>query len=465
MRRTLMFLLLLLVPMSRAQAAPLTADEAVKIALQRNTQVVQSKASLLDAKSRMWSAYSSVLPSVSGSWSVTNTWSRAEAPTSSLVADSAVPPALHDVVSRVNWRESNTYTPSLSARWNVLDLSSLTAYQAARNSSRASKLSNQSTRNDVALEALRRFYLVVQDEHLADVSAGALRRARDDERRVRALFEVGSVSKSDLLKARVATSQSELDSLLADHAVITARIALAEWLGVKEQDLAAVDTVLSVGSSTYGYDEVLTDARRKRPDIASAEASVRAAELTMRSAHLSRLPYLSATAGASIRPHGHRKVNGTIVSYDGVPYDPTVYTTTDLSTSGSPLSYNTTLSLNMDIFDGFATDSRVASARAGLVRARETRDALVRTLESDVRQALLGYQEALERAALARRTLESASENHNLVQQKYNVGSATILDLIDSQVQLQQAQSSLVSATVAIRIAEAQIDQVRGRPQ
>ncbi|MFM8560339.1 MAG: TolC family protein, partial [bacterium] len=83
-------------------------------------------------------------------------------------------------------------------------------------------------------------------------------------------------------------------------------------------------------------------------------------------------------------------------------------------------------------------------------------------LEGEVRNVLLGHQEAREREALARRALDSASENLNLVQQKYNVGSATILDLIDSQVQLQRAQNDLVSALADIRVAEAAVDRVRG---
>ena len=98
-----------------------------------------------------------------------------------------------------------------------------------------------------------------------------------------------------------------------------------------------------------------------------------------------------------------------------------------------------------------------------MVRARETRDGLNRNLEGEVRQTLLDYQLAVERQSLGRRTVESASENLNLVQQKYNVGSATILDLIDAQVQLQRAQSDLVSALADIRIAEAALDRVRGK--
>ena len=63
---------------------------------------------------------------------------------------------------------------------------------------------------------------------------------------------------------------------------------------------------------------------------------------------------------------------------------------------------------------------------------------------------------------MARRAVESATENLNLTQQKYNVGSATILELIDAEVQLQRARSDAVSALAAMRVAEAFIERVRG---
>ena len=47
-----------------AASAPLTADEAVKIALQKNSNIVQSEASVLSARGGLWSAYSQVVPSV-----------------------------------------------------------------------------------------------------------------------------------------------------------------------------------------------------------------------------------------------------------------------------------------------------------------------------------------------------------------------------------------------------------------
>jgi outer membrane protein len=63
---------------------------------------------------------------------------------------------------------------------------------------------------------------------------------------------------------------------------------------------------------------------------------------------------------------------------------------------------------------------------------------------------------------VATSAIESATENLKLTQEKYNVGSATILDLIDAQVQLQRASSQGVTARAAIRVAEATLEHVRG---
>jgi outer membrane protein TolC len=199
---------------------------------------------------------------------------------------------------------------------------------------------------------------------------------------------------------------------------------------------------------------VLEEARRQRPDLRAAEADVRAAELGMRSAHWARLP--SVTLQGSFTPKSLSSSRYYADSFK--PLDS--LTTTSFE---SKSAYGGRVAVSMPLFDGFAIDSRVAAARSRMVLARQSRDALVRDLEGEVRQTLLVFQEANERETLARSALASASENLNLVQQKYNVGSATILDLIDAQVALQRAQSDLVSALADIRVAQAAVDRVRGQ--
>ncbi len=429
-----------------AAADPLTADRAVELALRKNTQIVQSEASLLESRSGLWSAYSGVLPRVSASYARSGSYSKTPPSVSVFqILDTTIVSSAGETV-----RESYTTSPGLNGSWNVLNLSSWRGVQSARSGMEAARLSRTATRNDVVLLVRRQFYEVVKSYHLLRVSAGALKLARDNERRVRALFEVGSVSKSDLLKARVQTSQSQLDSLSADHNVTAQRIALASELGLPESEVGVIDTSLTATAKPVDESALLAEARQNRPDVRAAEAEVRSAEAAVSGARFARLPYVTASGSYDFTTRTRSK---TAV----LGQQPrSGFSDTDRAASGS-------LALNLDVFDGFAMDARITSAKARLMRTRETRDALVRNLASEVHQAVLGQQEAIERESLASDALASASENLNLVQQKYNVGSATILDLIDSQVQLQRAQNDLVTALAAIRVAEATIERVRGR--
>jgi len=133
------------------------------------------------------------------------------------------------------------------------------------------------------------------------------------------------------------------------------------------------------------------------------------------------------------------------------------------SSTGLDRDASGSIALTWNVFSGFLTESRIASAKARLAVAQDNRDVLVRNLDAEVHAALLSYVETAAALEVAERGLASAEENVRLTQQKYNVGSATILELIDAQVQLQQARSDRVSALAGIRLAEATLNRVRGQ--
>lgn len=430
---------------AEAGAQVLTADRAVQMALKQNTQVINADASVLDARGSVYSAMSSMLPNVSAS--LTKVDSRTSNETGfTQFAGTVVPVEPND--SRFN-----STTPTVSATWTGLRLSNWSSLTAARRGLRASNLSREATRSQVALDARRGFYEVVKAIKLEGVAGGTLRLARDDERRVRALFEVGSVSRSDLLKAQVRTSQSQLDSLTANQNAVARRNELASLLGIREAEMGEVDTVLTAESQPVDESTVLAEAVKSNPDVRAAAAELSAARANRLSARLARLPYIVASGSMEFSPSSE-------------------FTTEEIAsgieTTGKNENDRTVggqIALRWDIFDGLLSDARNASANARLKRAEESSAALERNLAADVRIAVLSHQQALEQNDVARRALESATENLKLTQEKYNVGSATILELIDAQVQLQRAQSDGVSALAAIRVAEAQLNRVRGRAE
>src|SRR6185436_14779911 len=212
-----------------------------------------------------------------------------------------------------------------------------------------------------------------------------LRLARDDERRVRALFNVGSVSRSDLLKAQVRTAQSELDSLAKHNAISVTRITLATSIGIAEREMGEVDTVLVASPQAYDEGQILTEAVTARPDIQSAKAEWDAARASLRASNFLRLPYLSVSGSATYRPVSKSKTTlfekidqttGAIIQV----YDPPLESS---SRSDVDRLYSGQIGFTWNIFTGFGNEASIASSRARVMRAKDTFESLERNLAGE----------------------------------------------------------------------------------
>jgi outer membrane protein TolC len=449
--RTFSLILATLSPWAAGTArAALTADDAVKMALAKNSQIIGANANVLDARSGLYGAYSGILPRITADFSRSVSAQTQRRGTQ----------AFSGVIFPTDRQDFEQYTnsPTLSGSWTFLDLSALSGYQAARGGLRAAEQAHKATRQEVALDTRQKYYEVVKAIHLSRVSTDALRLSRDDERRVRALFNVGSVSRSDLLKARVRTAQSELDSILKHNASSVSRIVLATTLGIEEPAMGELDTTLTAEPRALDEAQVLAEAEQARPDLIAAKLEWDAAKASVRAANFLRLPSLYMSGSATFRPVSRSKT--TLYDTSGVEVLPPVEFNTR---SDVDAVYNAQIGLTWNLFTGFSTEGQIASSKARLMRAKETYEVLRRNLSSEVRQTLLTYREVVEASNVASRALESAEENLKLTQQKYNVGSSTILDLIDAQVQLQRARSDIVSALAGIRVADARVERVRGK--
>jgi outer membrane protein len=443
---TYVALLALLTAAGGASADVLKVDDAVRIALQNSPQLKNAGANVMDAQAGVKTAYSGMLPHVSASvtrFGQTISNQTGGRNVGGVITSNSI---AYDF-------ESHGTTPTLTGSWDVLDLSALGGVSSAKKSAHSSELTLQSTRNDVVYGTKQQFYEVVKAIRLSSVSDSALRLARDNERRVKALFEVGSVSKSDLLTAQVATANAQLDSLTQSQNVITQRITLAELIGIKEAEMPDVDPQLELAPMSFDENTLLDEAATARPDLRAADAELAAARAGVGAARWSYLPFVTLGGTYTYKPTSTStstaKISGLPPNVNGTVND------TDYETSGS-------VALNWDLFDGLAREGRNQSAKARLIRAQESRDALYRNLQSEVHQAVLLHQAVIVGEEVARRSLDSAEESMKLNQEKYNVGSATILDLINAQVSYQRAAANLVSARAAIKQAEARIDQVRG---
>jgi outer membrane protein len=121
------------------------------------------------------------------------------------------------------------------------------------------------------------------------------------------------------------------------------------------------------------------------------------------------------------------------------------------------------LSLNLPVFNQFQRESQVTAAEVAVENAEAgLRDATLAARQS-LTDGLGGYRAAAQRASSQVATVEAAEEDLRMQGQRYSVGGSTLLDVLASQTQLDQARRDLIRARYDQRVAKAQIEALIGR--
>ena len=103
--------------------------------------------------------------------------------------------------------------------------------------------------------------------------------------------------------------------------------------------------------------------------------------------------------------------------------------------------------LGYPLFEGGAKLAGLEQARAALQSLRTDRRALAQSLEQAIRAAFAQASGAFESVGFAQRRSAAAQKNFELVERSYALGVASILDLLDAQSQLLDAELALNDAT------------------
>ena len=399
-----------------------TVDEAVRRALARNHDLQTTRENIEAAAGRRKQALQRYLPGISASMD----YQRSFDDRAVFSGGTSFP---------VN---PNNYSQTYALSQTLIDWGAIKSIQAAGSDLSASKFDYEQARADIVLLTKQQYYTLLRAQLLSDVADSALVVSQQELRRVNSLFELGMVAKGDVLKAQVRISQSQLDVLSNRNTVVLERARLARLMGQDPNDDLEAARDVSTSPTVVDSAAVLDEAIRNRPDLKAAEASLAAANANVGAARADYLPTLRGR-----------------LSYT---HSDSVFTL-----SGEP-SRNLTLGLDLPLFSSFyGTKGAIRASRAARNQARYALDRLRLDVAVEVREAIANARQANEGLLVAADQVASAEEDLKLSQEKYNVGSGTILELIDAQVALQRARSNYVQALTQVRSSEASLERVRGR--
>lgn len=435
---------------------PLPLSRLLSLAEQRNLDLAATRTSIDQAHGDKTRASSGFLPTLRADLGVSHSHSSGTndfLSTNTVDGQRVVQRFLNDET-----RDTDSRSLQLSGGMNLVDPPSWLRYRAATSSLRAAEAGVQAAVTNLDFEVAAQYYSLVRAEQLAEVSESAYVLAGEQLERSDALYQLGSVARTDVLQAQVSRASSERDRIAARNSVEQERARLCLLLRLPVDAPLRVAAPAGPPDTTVAEGEasLVAAALDARPDVSQLERELEASGHSERAAKWSRWPSLGAD-------YSYR-ASGT--SFDSETKDANAPegTAPDKS-SGKPddQSWNVGVGLSVPIFDGLITKGAIQQAQASRLASGHRLEQLKLQVALDVRQSLLDIKNAAEEIRSARQGVTFAEESVRLQRALYESGGGTLLQWNNSQVELTRARVAQVEAEVNLRLARAGLDKALGR--
>jgi len=311
--------------------------------------------------------------------------------------------------------------------------SDLAARQAARLGTEARASSLDAVRNDLVYEVTRSFYTIGKARRFVNAAEAAVTNMESNVTLASNRFTQGSVLKSDLLDSEVRLAEARESLVLARNALAISETIFRNVLGVGETgNVTAVEMEFRVpiDPTTGGLDV------SQRPELLAAQKAVAVAERQVRAAVGGHLPRVNAFGSYDLDSADTRRFED---------------------------SWMAGVSVELDVFDGFQTQGKVAEARANLDAAREDLRRTELALQLEAKQAQLNSEEAQARLETTGQTVSQAEESEQITRARYAAGQALLTQLLDADTALTSARQRRAAAEADCAIARAALDKALGR--
>ncbi len=331
----------------------------------------------------------------------------------------------------------NATSATLQASYTLLGAGKLGTLRSSSASIESAEARETAIGFRTALAVDAAYFAVIADRDLRRVAAERLRRAEEQFGVARARVLAGDAIASDSLQLLLEVTRARVALLSGDSAVVVSRLRLGRQIGLSgPADPASTDTSVPP-ALPMSQDEMAAEVRARGPDLEAARAAERRASAELgveREAYLPEVT-LGLTTGA----------------YDAELF-PSALKRTQVG-----------FTVALPIWNGGARELAVARARVQRDVARAERENLERAARELVAEAWHAYGTSRAGVDLASVGVAVATENYRVQRARYQEGATTILELLEAQVALSEADASLVRARYATRLALARIEALLGR--
>ena len=425
---------LVLLAISICYSQNYSLEKAVEIALQNKETLKASALDLRSSKQDIKSSYSGILPSLRASTTMTES----RFPEQTVGFNQSSGEILSDVSSITSASSNISINQNIydgGVWWNNIRL--------AKNNYKISEQFNRQIKTNIIRNVHFAYFNYLKAMQLLGVARSNLMSSQQQLALVEQKFDLGSAKKTDLLKAKVRFGQARVDLISNDASLKSAYRNLKNAMGLintnDEFSISDIERPLEIIPEFETGFELI---QKFNPSIKAKQYQIVAAKIGTKIAKGSRMPNISISASAF----------GTAESIsDAVS-----------NSYGDNQRTNTSLSISLPLYSGNTISTRIQKAKLTVNKQESEYLTQLEDLSVQLKDLIDQLQNFSEIIPINETVLESAEEDLKLSQVRYSQGSTTILEVLNAQVSVVQAKSSLVRSKYDAFIQQANLKALLG---
>jgi len=404
----------------------LSLEDSIKIAIENNLKIKISQSRIDQAYYQKEIAKTSFLPKFSSSFNYTYLGDNQPIKFSPLF------PALKmtdDNLYTLNFK----ITQPIFTGWKIQR-----AYDIAVDSFEKTKIDYETEIQNLVLDVKKAYFNVLRAQKFLDTSIKYKESLQNHLKNAKKMFEMGFVTKLDILKTEVALKDAETKITESENFLNLAKSNFNFVLNRPIDQDFSIEDVPEQTEAEKEYQWWLDAAMKYRKEIKSIEKLISISDKNIKIEKSNLYPQV----------------------YFFFNYN--VERGTQSSRNGWDDNWNTGIMLTYDIWNWGETQKRVKKAEKSKQEIEKQLELVKNSIEMEVKNSYLNFNSAKMKIEQAKKQIESAEENLRVAQLLYNEGMATTTDVIDANTALTQAKNNFFDSLYQYQIYLAELEKASG---
>ena len=336
-------------------------------------------------------------------------------------------------------KTSNAFSHQLGVGLSVFNRALDAQIEAAKYSRDGSGAALTEAAQVAKLTAATNYLSLIMSRNKVSVAEQTVRDYEEHLKNANLQYEVGIVSKSDVLATNTRLANAKTALVEAKNAASLAEAKFNNHVGLPvSTPIVTADKELTYAPYGVSLETAKAYGVAHRGTIVQAAMAVKSAEEKVSSADASDIPVVRANASRGmngIHWAGNNNKNWAV---------------------GATLSWN--------VWDGGQSKANVAAAKANVEKAKEGYAQAIETVELQVQEVYLQLKAAEQKIQSTHAAVEAGQEDFRIKTLRYRSGVGTNVDVLDAETALATARNNYVDALYNYNLSMATLEKAMGIP-